>query len=87
MLAWRPEPGITSEIHPHTDGNDAFSAGRCDAAEIGGIDVRVWIAELRAIQQIDRVTSYDQFLVLTQTNLLEQVHVEPECTWTLQISW
>src|SRR5439155_3478714 len=87
MLAWRRETGIRSEIHPHADRNDALPAGRCDAAEIGGIDVRVWITELRGVQQIDGVTSHDQFLVLTQTNLLHQVHVEPECTRTLQISW
>src|SRR5436309_14298118 len=87
MLARQREAGITSEIHPHADRNDALPARGCDAAEISRIDVRVRTTELRTIQQVDRVTSYDQFLVLMQTNLLEQVQVEAECTGTFQVSW
>src|SRR5207247_1973769 len=61
------------KIYAHLAGECAESGFRCDLAESPGIDVQVWISQIRMVEQVGRVDTDGQIPGLSEADFLDQI--------------
>src|SRR5688572_6312382 len=78
---------VPSEVESGSQNHDPVSGRAGNAAEVGGIDVVLRIAELWRIQNVDSVGAEFEFLAFANLDPLHQIYIEAPRHRSASIEW